>query len=245
MWVTGGALPASLWDRADQVVGPVAAPCLGMTENLSCEVWFDRRELAGASPEKVRQLRESVGEPIPGVEIRVVRDDGTEVAHDGKEVGEIILRSDMLMQGYWNLPEETPKAIRNGWLYTDDLVTIDEDGYVFFKERRREMIKSGGIMVFPLEIEALLQSHPAVLHCAVIGVPHEKWGETPKALVMLRPGTKATAEELMELCRKNMASYKKPSSIDIVDNLPFTVSGKIKKAELKQKYWAEYSKSKS
>lgn len=234
MWITGGALSPELWDAAERVFGPVVAPTLGMTENLSCGAWFERNDLAAVSADVAHRLKNSVGKPCAGVRVRVVNEAGKDVARNGQDVGELLVRSDTLMKGYWNLPEQSAAALEDGWLHTGDIVSISEDGYVFFRDRKREMIKSGGMMVFPLEIEALIQSHPAVQHCAVIGVPHEKWGETPKAFVVLRAGMKTTANELMDLCRKNMASYKKPASIEIVEQLPFTVSGKVSKAELRK-----------
>jgi len=174
--------------------------------------------------------------------LRVVDEDGRDVVHDGKETGEIIVRGDPITKGYWNMPEETAEAIKDGWFHTGDMATIDDDGYIYIVDRKQDIIKSGGIKVSAREIEEVVYTHPAVSYCAVIGVPDEEWGETPKALVVLKEGMTATEEEIKELCRKNLASYKKLSSVEFVSSLPMTPSGKIVKREVKEQYWKGYDK---
>jgi acyl-CoA synthetase (AMP-forming)/AMP-acid ligase II len=122
------------------------------------------------------------------------------------------------------------------------MATVDEDGYIYIVDRKKDMIISGGINIYPREIEEIIYTHPAVSHCTVIGVPDEEWGETPKAVVVLREEMKATEDEIIDLCRQSLASYKKPTSVDFVDSLPMTPSGKILKREVLEQYWKGYEK---
>ena len=147
-----------------------------------------------------------------------------------------------IMTGYWNQPEVTAEALKGGWLHTGDLATVDEDGYIYLVDRKTDMIKSGGINVYPLEIENVIYTHPAVETAAVIGVPDDRWGETIKAIIVLKEGAKATAEEIIELCRSTLASYKKPTSVEFVDSVPMTHTGKVIKRELREQYWKGYER---
>lgn len=182
------------------------------------------------------------GFAIPGVEVRVVNDRGEDVKPDGKEIGEVIARSDGIMLGYWRRPEETAAIIRDGWLYTGDMATIDEDGYILIVDRKKDIIVSGGENIASIEIEKVLASHPAVYECAVIAVPDDKWGEVPKGLVVLKPGMTATEQELLEFCKSKLAGFKVPKSIDFYESLPKGGTGKILKRELREKYWKGYEK---
>jgi fatty-acyl-CoA synthase len=173
------------------------------------------------------------------VQLKVVRDDGTEVAKDEKEVGEIIVKGDIVTPGYWKLPEETDKAIKGGWLYTGDLAVMDEERYVTIVDRKNDIIITGGENVYSTEVENVLYMHPAILETAVIGVPDEKWGEAVKAIVVVKEGMEATEDEVIEFCKKRLARYKAPKSIDFLDTLPKTGSGKIAKRELREKYWGD------
>ncbi|WP_322796234.1 fatty acid--CoA ligase [Tepidiforma sp.] len=177
----------------------------------------------------------SCGKPLQGVEIRIVDADGNDLPRG--QVGEIICRSPQVMKGYWNLPEETAKAIRNGWFHTGDAGYMDEDGYVYIHDRVKDMIVSGGENVYPAEVESALFGHPAVADVAVIGVPDEKWGEAVKAIVVKKPGAEVTPEELIAFARERIAGYKVPKSVDFIDALPRNPSGKILKRELRAPYW--------
>lgn len=188
------------------------------------------------------KFKAKTGREFIAVELKVVNDKGEEVKKDEKEVGEIIVKGDIVTKGYWKLPEETEKSIKNGWLYTGDLAVIDEEGYVTIVDRKKDMIVTGGENVYSTEVENVLYMHPAVLECAVIGVPDEKWGEAVKGIVVLKPGYKATAEEIIKFCKDRMAHYKAPKSIDFMDTLPRTGSGKIHKKGLRDKYWEGYTK---
>jgi fatty-acyl-CoA synthase len=152
-------------------------------------------------------------------------------------VGEVCARSNVVFAGYWEQPDETAKAIYGGYFHTGDLAVWDEIGSIHIVDRKKDVIISGGENISSPDIEAALFRHPAVLECAVIGVPHEKWGETPKALVVLRPGTKATEPELIAFCREHLAHFKCPTSVDFLDSLPRTATGKLQKFLLREKYW--------
>jgi len=177
------------------------------------------------------------GYAIPGVEMRVVDANDNDVPRDGKAVGEIIARSDGVMKGYWKQPEATAEALRGGWFHTGDMATWNQDGYILIVDRKKDIIVSGGENVSSLEVEKTLLAHPAVLEAAVIPVPDDKWGEVPKALVVLKPGMQTRDSELIEFCRSRLAHYKCPKSIEFLESLPKTGTGKILKRELRKKYW--------
>ena len=179
----------------------------------------------------------SAGKPIVDYEVRIVTEDGRDVAIG--EVGEIIVRSEAMTIGYWELPEETARAIRDGWLYTGDFGRFDEDRYVFIVDRKNDMIISGGKNIYPREIEELIYTHEAVLEAAVVGIPDDYWGEAVKALVVLKPGRQATAEEIIALCKANLASYKKPKSVEFRTQLPKSPTGKLLKRVIREDYWKE------
>ncbi len=147
------------------------------------------------------------------------------------------------MSGYWENPAATAETIRDGWLYTGDMATVDEDGYFYIVDRKKDMIISGGENIYPREVEEILYTHEAVLEAAVIGVPDPVWGESVKALVVLKQRARASAEELIEHCKAHLTSYKKPKSVEFRKELPKTPSGKILKRALREKYWAGQSKS--
>lgn len=178
------------------------------------------------------------GYAIPGVEIRVVDAEGRDVAHDGQAIGEVIARSDGVMQGYWKQPEATAQVLRDGWFHTGDMATMSEDGYILIVDRAKDIIVSGGENISSLELEKTLAAHPAVYEAAVIPVPDPRWGEVPRALVVLKPDRQATEQELLEFCRARMAHYKCPRSVEFLDALPKTGTGKILKKDLRKKYWA-------
>ena len=183
-----------------------------------------------------RHRLRSCGVPGPGVEVRIVDAATAEDVPVG-EVGEIWIRSPQVMKGYWKQPEETAKAIVDGWFRTGDAGYLDDDGYVYIHDRVKDMIVSGGENVYPAEVENVLMGHPAVADVAVIGVPDDKWGETAKALVVRAPGTEATAAELIAHCREHLAKFKCPTSVDWIDALPRNPSGKVLKKDLRAPYW--------
>ena len=190
-------------------------------------------------PAAMRRLA-SAGRAVTGVRVSVVDDDDRESPTG--ETGEIVVRGDLVMKGYWNNAAATRETLRNGWLHTGDLGNLDSDGYLYVTDRKKDMIISGGSNIYPREVEEVVAAHPAVLDVAVIGVPHEKWGETVKALVVLdRDGT-ATAEDILDFCRQNLAGYKKPTSVEFLPVLPKNAYGKVLKRELRDRYWSGHER---
>jgi len=193
--------------------------------------------------EKLRRLpaeeqfryRAMTGRAALGVALRVVDDAGRDVPADGKSVGEILARGDRITPGYWRLPEATAGAFQDGWFHTGDLATIDGEGYINIVDRKKDVILTGGEMVYSTEVENTLYEHPSVLEAAVVGVPDERWGEAVRAVVVLKSGRAATAEEIIAHCRRKIARYKCPRSVEFIDALPRTGSGKISKKELRER----------
>jgi long-chain acyl-CoA synthetase len=196
--------------------------------------------LSEASPvtheNPLRQIKiESVGPPIPDTEQRIVDlETGTKELPLG-EVGEVIIRGPQVMKGYWKRPEATAKTIRNGWLYTGDLGKIDEDSYLYIVDRKKEIIKYLGFTIGPAEIEAVLQEHPAVADCAVVGKPDPVAGEIPKAFVALKDGAKATERELIKFVEERVAGYKKIREVEFVETVPRSLAGKVLRREFVEK----------
>jgi len=193
-----------------------------------------RDHVLEGTPEQMNRLA-SAGIARTDVEIKIIDSKGRELPIG--EMGEIVTRSDLVMKGYWRNPEATAETLRNGWLHTGDVGYIDERGYLFIMDRSKDMIISGGENIYPREIEEVLMRHPAVREVAVIGVPDAKWVEAVKAVVALVPGKSATENELIEFCKQNIASYKKPKSVDFIDELPKNNYGKIMKRDLRVSYW--------
>jgi fatty-acyl-CoA synthase len=235
----GAAASLTLVRRLEEVFG---CPCFsgyGLTETSPILTLSDLRGPLRESPQEEALRRKAMtGWAQIGTELRVVDEEGRDVRPDGMQVGEIIARGDGVMKGYWRKPEETARVIRDGWFYTGDMATIDTDGYVLVVDRKKDIIISGGENISSLEIEKCLYAHPAVLECAVLAVPDEKWGEVPKAVVVPREDLKVTEEDLLEHCRRHLAAYKCPRSIDFVEGLPKGGTGKILKKALREKYWS-------
>lgn len=177
----------------------------------------------------------SCGLPNPNTEIRIMNEDGKDCAPH--EVGEIIYKSGALMKGYWRNPEATTKAIRDGWFWTGDAGYLDEEGYLYIHDRVKDMIVSGAENIYPAEIENALFAMPEIGDVAVIGIPDDKWGESVKAVVVVKPGETVTAEEIIAFARTKIAGFKTPRSVDFVDALPRNPSGKILKKDLRAPYW--------
>jgi acyl-CoA synthetase (AMP-forming)/AMP-acid ligase II len=222
--------------EAIQAFGPIFVQLFGQGEApMTCTTLPKAEHLAGDDPVRLRRLA-SAGREVTGVRVRVVDPEDREVP--AGEMGEIVVRSDLVMKGYWNKPEATAETLRGGWLHTGDIGSMDDDGYVYITDRQKDMIISGGSNIYPREVEEVICGHPAVFEVAVIGVPDPKWGETVKALVVLRPGARATEGDIVEHCRRALASYKKPQSVEFLSELPKNAYGKILKRELRERYWA-------
>lgn len=182
----------------------------------------------------IRRKPGAVGFPLLHIDVQVVREDGSEC--DAGEPGELIIRGPHVCAGYWNKPEETAAAIRDGWLHTGDIAIRDAEGYYTIKGRLKDMIISGGENVYPAEVESVMHDHPAVASAALIGVPHEKWGEVGLAVVVVAEGQTLTAEGLIDYLRERLARYKVPKTVVFTDALPQTGAGKIDKKALIEKY---------
>lgn len=176
----------------------------------------------------------TTGRPFATVELKVVDENGREIARDGREVGEIIVKGETITSQYWKLPDVTSQRIKNGWLYTGDLATINQEGYVTIVDRKDDMIITGGENVYSIEVENVLYTHPDILEAAVIGVPDDIWGERIVAAVTLKPGRKTGEKEIIDFCKQHLAHFKAPKNIVFLDKLPKTGSGKISKHTLKQ-----------
>jgi acyl-CoA synthetase (AMP-forming)/AMP-acid ligase II len=214
--------------------GPIFHQVYGMTEHVVGTVLHAHQHLPDGSPAEVRRLA-SAGQPFFDTAMMIARDDGSECARE--EIGEILLRGPSMMTGYWNSRAASAETLRGGWMHTGDMGFIDDEGFLFVADRKKDMIVSGGENIYSREVEEALLTHPAVEHVAVIGVPDQRWGESVKACVMLRAGQSASEAELVEHCRAQIASYKKPKSVDFVTELPRLFNGKIDKKTLRAAYW--------
>jgi fatty-acyl-CoA synthase len=224
-------IPTALLRSALDVFKCNFAQVYGLTETTAAITCLPPEE--HADPNSQRLL--SCGRPLTGVEIRIVGPAGESLGP--RQVGEIVCRSALVMKGYWNLPEETAKAFSGDWFHTGDAGYLDEAGFLYIYDRVKDMIISGGENVYPAEVESALYGHPAIADVAVIGVPDERWGEAVKAIIVLKPDQQASEADIIAHARERIAGYKSPKSIDFVDSLPRTPSGKILKRELRERYW--------
>jgi long-chain acyl-CoA synthetase len=233
----GAPMPAELARQAMHTLPCTFCQAYGLTETSPLLTFLPAEQnVPDGPPEKQRRLL-SCGRAVAGVRVQVVTTRGKEV--EPGEVGEIIAKGPNIMVGYWNKPQETAETIRDGWLYTGDLATVDEEGYIYIVDRKKDMIITGGENVFSTEVENALYTHPAVLEAAVVGAPDPTWGEAIKAIVVLKPGTVASEPDLIEHCRARIAHFKVPRSVEFyAEALPKSGSGKILKRELREKYWA-------
>lgn len=212
----------------------------GLTETTGVVTVLGPQDHDLSSAKKGR-LR-SCGKPFTGIELRIVDSDTAKDVPVG-EVGEIWIRSRQVMKGYWNMPEETAKSIVKGrWFRSGDAGYFDNDGYVYIFDRVKDMIVSGGENIYPAEVENALMAHPAIADVAVIGVPDEKWGEVPMALVVRKPDTQVTESEILVFARERLAGFKTPKSVAWIDALPRNPSGKILKKDLREPYWKGHTR---
>ncbi len=222
--------------EAVRAFGPIFVQLFGQGEApMTCTSLPKAEHLAGDDPVSLKRLA-SAGRETAAVRVRVVDAEDREVP--AGQMGEIVVRGDLVMKGYWNKPEATAETLRGGWLHTGDIGYLDADGYLYITDRKKDMIISGGANIYPREIEEVICRHPAVFEVAVIGVPDDKWGEAVKALVVLHEGKRATEAEIVEHCKRHAASYKKPQSVEFLPALPTNAYGKVLKRELRDRYWA-------
>jgi len=227
-------MPVELLKKALAVFSCGFAQLYGQTESgpLTTVLKPEDHVLDGSEKSILRLA--SCGRPVINYEVRVVDEEDHDVPVG--QVGEIIARSEAMMVGYWQMPEQTAKKLRNGWLHTGDLGRLDEDGYLYMVERKDDLIISGGVNVYPREIEDVLYAHPAVSEASVIGLPDEHWGEVVKAVIVPKPGVQVTDREIIEFCGRNLAGFKKPKSVDFWKELPKSPQGKILKTEIRRHY---------
>jgi long-chain acyl-CoA synthetase len=226
----------SVLERSIRTFGCRFVQGYGLTETAGMVVELPAADHDPDGPNRHR-LR-AIGLPLPGVEVQVV-DPATGRELSPGEVGELWIRGPMVMRGYWRLPDATGDAVRSeGWFRSGDAGYRDTDGYLYLHDRIKDMIVTGGENVYPAEVENILMSHQDVVDAAVVGVPDEKWGETPKAVVVRAAGSRLTASELIAFCREHLARFKCPTSVDWVDALPRNPSGKVLKRELRADFWA-------
>ncbi|RYL94463.1 long-chain-fatty-acid--CoA ligase [Sporolactobacillus sp. THM19-2] len=188
------------------------------------------------------RIKAKAGMAMLNMDIRVVDEQGRDIATDGLQIGEIVARGNSVMEGYWRQPDETDKVLKNGWYHTGDMATIDEEGYIEIVDRKKDIIISGGENISSIEVEGVLYRHPAILEVAVIAVPHEKWGEVPHAICVLKESAGAGEEELISFCKGLLPSFKVPKSFSFVRELPKNASGKVQKVKLREPFWAGKSK---
>lgn len=207
----------------------------GMTE-MSAAIavlsWADHQRALREKPE----LLVAAGRPVLGTEVRIVDADDNPVPNG--TIGQVLARGVQMMKGYWKQPEATAEALRGGWMHTGDAGFLDEEGYLYIQDRVKDMVVSGGENIYPRMVEEVLFKHPAVAEVAVIGVPDQQWGEQIKAIVVLRSGMTVTEEEIIDFCRGKLGGFERPRSVDFVDSLPRTPSGKVLKRVLREPYWA-------
>lgn len=238
-WLGYGAspMPLEVLRKAIAAFGPKLLQVYGLTEANPLLTLLPVQEHVLEGEERLVRRLTSCGREIINVDVRVVDDRGAEVKPG--QVGEIIARGDSIIREYWLMPEETEQTIRDGWLYSGDLATVDEDGYIYIVDRKKDIIISGGENISSREVEEAIYCHPAVLEASVIAVPDEQLVEAVKAVVVLKKGQQASEEEIIAVCRQKLAGYKRPRSVDFIDFLPKSASGKILKRELRERYWRD------
>jgi fatty-acyl-CoA synthase len=227
-WFSGAAiLPTQLRKRIMETFPQVKIfDCFGQTETNAM--------VSMLRPSDAERKEASVGKGLPFIEIRVVDDQDRDVPVG--EVGEAIYRGPAIMKEYYNNPEATAVAFRNGWFHSGDAIRQDEEGFLYVVDRKTDMIVSGGENIYPAEVEEVLYRHPKILEAAVIGVHDEQWGENVKAIVVVKPGETLAEEEVIEFCKEHLASYKKPRSVDFIDALPRNPAMKVLKTVLRERY---------
>jgi fatty-acyl-CoA synthase len=198
------------------------------------------------APKRIAQrgrmtIKPKQGLPQFGNDLRVVDADGEDVPRDDETIGEVVLKGNLVFDRYWNKPDETEDSFHDrvdGWFHSGDLGTLDEDGFLTLKDRKKDIIISGGENISSIELEDVIYDLDGVVKATVIPIPHDEWGETPKSLVVAGPDAELTEDDVREQCREHLASYKVPSVVEFVEDLPETATGKVKKHELREAHWA-------
>ena len=223
--ITGGKVHAAVLDGLKKHITPNIYRTYAST---------DSGQMAISKPDDMARKPAAAGMPVWCVDLRIVDDDNNPV--NVGEVGEIICQSPLASHGYYMNPQATHASFKNGWFYTGDFGYFDEEGYLFVVGRKKDMVKSGGISIYPLEIEGVLYQHPDIIEAAVIGVADPQWGEALKAVIVLKEGAQATADQLTQFCKDRLSSYKVPKSVEFVQSLPHTEVGKVNKVKVHEMF---------
>lgn len=242
--IAGSAPPPAFVARVEKELGWEFIQVYGMTESTPlATISRIRSHLSDLPIKEQYRMKAKAGYQMVGCEVKVVNDYGEEIPQDGKAIGEVIIRSNTVMKGYWKNEEATMETICDGYLHTGDLATIDKYGNIDIVDRKKDVIISGGENISSIEVEGVLYEHPSVLEAAVIAVPHEKWGETPHAFVVLRDNQQVTEQELINFSRSKLAHFKAITGVTFTKELPKTASGKIQKIHLRNDYWETNGKA--
>lgn len=227
----GSPMPVERIKEALEIFGPVLDQSFGQAESIITITHLSREEhRTGGDPARERRLA-STGREYPGVRVRIVDDHGGVL--EANEIGEVATRSDLVMRGYWNQPEKTKEALRDGWLHTGDVGYLDDEGYLYLVDRKNDKIITGGLNVYPREIEEVLSAHPAVAQAAVFGLADPYWGEAITAAVVIRNGASVSEDELAVFCKERLAGYKRPKKVHFLEDLPKNLYGKVLRGDLK------------
>lgn len=239
MAIAGAPPAAALIHKAQEILGLNMVHVYGLTETapfiLYCE-WRKEFDSLAADEQASIKAKQGIELAFNG-ETKVVLPDGKEVAWDGKELGEIITRGNVIMKGYYKDPEKTAAAIKDGWFYTGDLAVTYPDGFIEIQDRIKDLIISGGENISSTEVEGILYKHPDIMEVAVIAIPDDKWGEVPKAIIVLQQNADVTEEDIIDYCRLQMAHFKTPKAVEFVESLPKTATGKLQKFRLRELHW--------
>jgi len=240
---TGGAPPSPTILRRMEELGIRVIHLYGLTETYGPHVYCEmQRDWEDLDVEGRARVMARQGVPYHhAIHLRVVDDEMRDVPTDGAAMGEVVMRGNNVMKGYFEDPEATAQAFRGGWFHSGDIGVVHPDGYIELRDRKKDIIISGGENISTIEVEHTVVKHPAVLECAVVSMPHEKWGEVPKAFVSLRPGAAASERDIIEFCRERLAHFKCPKAVEFRE-LPKTSTGKIQKFRLREKEWAGRAK---
>jgi len=237
---TAGAPPAAAFiHKAQDILGLNMIHVYGLTETspfILYNEWKKEFDEKSADEQATIKARQGIELAFNG-ETKVVQQDEKEVAWNGKELGEIVTRGNVVMDGYYKDPEKTAEAMKDGWFYTGDLAVTYPDGYIEIQDRVKDLIISGGENISSTEVEGVLYKHPDVMETAVIAIPDEKWGEVPKAIIVLHENAQVTEQEIIDYCRDNIAHFKAPKAVEFVEELPKTATGKLQKFRLREMHW--------
>jgi fatty-acyl-CoA synthase len=241
--IAGSAPPPAFVRKVEENLKWEFIQVYGMTEiSPLITISSIRSPDLGKPKEEKYRLKAKAGYSMIGAKVKVVDESGEEVPNDGKAIGEIVTRTNTVMEGYYKNPVATNAAIRDGWLHTGDMAVVDGDGYIEIVDRMKDVIISGGENISSIEVEGMLYDHPGILEAAVVAVPHGKWGEVPHAVVVLRDGHSLTEEELISFCREKLAGFKAPKGITFAKELPKTGSGKIQKVIIRKEFWKDHDR---